>query len=594
MIRFADSIKKYTGPNPFSDSQARNYSDEKISNEFYPISTFWTLFNDQHEVLLGTRGCGKTFLLKMMRYSMLKRMTDIRAKDLVEKKEYLGLYVPMYLEVAALFNNLEMTSEMQILLFQVTFNCKLAQSLISELQVWLSEEDNDLTRIKLTSRIVRCMNKAWFEDDGDDIYTLYDIKNKIDGIFHNIDFQSPDVKTIPPVFKRQICSSLSVVKDQLSQIFDWQSEPTWIVCVDEAEFLNETLQKCINSFFRSDTNRIALKVATLPYYHTTLKTLIDTVSIVANNDFSYRVVDIDYNSVDYINLTNSLCKHRLKRRFNNEKECQSLEEFVGKENEDKLIDYFRKEVGKDNASREIIEAGIISAFSAQRRENAPQYTNKRKTIYDKFAPIYFVREMYKLNKFGNRIAGWYAGAPTIRKVSQGNPRLFIQIMNRLFETARVYQLTPKQQSKTIIEFSLNFCGLTAALEDQGPIINEMICGVASLIKQKTHNKNALIPIGNAFIIKYDTEDDFRNNKKWIECAIAHSRLVVSDIEKKEGITRETKYTLANPYAVYYWLPIRNDSPTNISLIRKDDGSYAIKEEPEQLTLFDFWEMEDEN
>ena len=75
-MKLSKRIKEYKGSNPFSDSQARNYSDNKLSSEFYPISQFWTLFNDQHEILLGTRGCGKTFLLKMMRYSMLKRFDD--------------------------------------------------------------------------------------------------------------------------------------------------------------------------------------------------------------------------------------------------------------------------------------------------------------------------------------------------------------------------------------------------------------------------------------------------------------------------------------------------------------------------------------
>ena len=80
--RIADSIRGSTQQNPFSDSQARNFSDTKLLNEFFPISNYWSLFNDQHEILLGTRGSGKTFLLKMMRYSILKRIEDQRAKQL--------------------------------------------------------------------------------------------------------------------------------------------------------------------------------------------------------------------------------------------------------------------------------------------------------------------------------------------------------------------------------------------------------------------------------------------------------------------------------------------------------------------------------
>ena len=63
MSRVADMVRGSNCQNPFSDSQARNFSDSKLINEFCPISNYWSLFNDQHEVLLGTRGSGKTFLL---------------------------------------------------------------------------------------------------------------------------------------------------------------------------------------------------------------------------------------------------------------------------------------------------------------------------------------------------------------------------------------------------------------------------------------------------------------------------------------------------------------------------------------------------
>ena len=96
MKRVADTFKNYLGANPFNDIQGRNFSDEKIIREFQPISKFWTLFNNQHEVIIGTRGSGKTFLLKMMRRSMLRQIDHPNAKSLVSKKEFLALYMPMH------------------------------------------------------------------------------------------------------------------------------------------------------------------------------------------------------------------------------------------------------------------------------------------------------------------------------------------------------------------------------------------------------------------------------------------------------------------------------------------------------------------
>ena len=57
--RYADKRFRTTYKNPLSDIQARTFSDIKISSEFVPTSLLWTLFNDQHEVVIGTRGNAK-------------------------------------------------------------------------------------------------------------------------------------------------------------------------------------------------------------------------------------------------------------------------------------------------------------------------------------------------------------------------------------------------------------------------------------------------------------------------------------------------------------------------------------------------------
>ena len=163
--------------------------------------------------------------------------------------------------------------------------------------------------------------------------------------------------------------------------------------------------------FRSDSKRIALKVATLPYYHITLETLKSDITVSAGNDFSYRVVDMKHDSKDFRNLTNSLCSHRMKTRFDPEINVETLEDFVGVYGKDDQIDYYRKEIGADASTYEVIEAEIINEFSEKRKQKAVDYPNPRKTVYDKFIPIFFTRRKYALSKKGNTKPGWYAGRP---------------------------------------------------------------------------------------------------------------------------------------------------------------------------------------
>ena len=597
-MRFSRKIKGTDGQNPFSDSQARNFSDQKVFSEFYPISLFWTLFNDQHEVLLGARGSGKTFLLKMMRYSMLKRINNDKARTLVKEKKYIAVYVPMHLEFVLPFNNKKLCKENMILLFQIAFNCYLGESLLTEVKSMLEDIEDELDRLRAQIEIIRAIEGFWFgETTG--ITDFDSLTNRVRKVYYSIDWDSPNIKDVPAVFKRQICSPLVAVQKTIIKNLMLSEEPTWIVCVDEAEFLNKTLQRCINGIFRSDSNRIALKIATLPFYHSTLETLEKGIDVSDGNDFNYTIVDMSYEDPDFIGLTNSLCSHRLKERFSSEEICATVEEFVGVEGKDDYIDYYRLEVGEDNAKQEIIKENIINSFGDTRKKGSQKYKNVRKSIFDKFAPIYYLREMKQLASKGNHKPGWYAGAKMIRRVSQGNPRLFIQVMSDLFEKAKNTELTAKAQHEVIYTFASNICSSTKALEVNGPKAYKNLDTIATKLSERVHGVH-LVTGGNTFILKFADPKDVEKELAWIELAIAYSRIVVDEKTKRNGITSKTKYTLGNAYSITYWIPMRNDDALNISLNEKTNNSYEVKSKRNktdnagdyhQLTLFEVTHVE---
>lgn len=591
MKRAADLVKGSDRHNPFSDSQARNFSDAKIISEFCPTSTYWSLFNDQHEVLLGTRGSGKTFLLKMMRYSMLKRIGDDRAQDLATKKEFIALYVPMYLEFVTHLTSSNSSEENQVQLFQFAFNCLLAQSLIVEITEILSEEPNAINRALKNAAITTELNSVWFNDGGKDVSDLFSLKSKLNKLFYGFDVLSSDINRAPAVFKRQIGNSLLAVKELIAHQLNLSEEPTWIICIDEAEFLSEPLQRCINSVFRSDSKRIALKVATLPFYHKTIETLEPNISVSSGNDFNYRIVDLKFDSNDFINLTNSLCSSRLKSRFDPSIVVEKLEDFVGAYGRDDQIDYYREEVGVEASTYETIINGILSERSVKKKK-IEDYRNPRKEVFDKFAPIFYVREMYKLSRCGNSKPGWYAGSQMIRKISQGNPRAFIQIMNKLFEKARASELTPKAQHGVIMDYVKEFCEATQALESNGPTMYSELKKIAEILHIHVHGKN-IISSGSNFILKFDSDTSFCNAKKWLRQAIAYSRISINDDTPGKDINIDTEYLLANTYAAMYWIPMRADtSVKHINISGSQVLSYTVNIpnkkfiDSEQLSLFE--------
>lgn len=576
MMRIADEVKGYTQQNPFSDSQARNFSDTKLISEFCPVSNYWSLFNDQHEVLLGTRGSGKTFLLKMMRYSMLKRIDNEQAREIAQKKEYIALYVPMYLEFVTHLTNSRTTEDKQIQLFQFAFNCLLAQSLLIEIKEILSEEEDKIQWAKKSRSLASDLNEIWFNEKPNGVSDLFSLTIKIEKLFYNFDLQTGDMSVIPPIFKRPIGASLLAAKDLIVYHLGLKEEPTWIICIDEAEFLSETLQRCINNVFRSDSKRIALKVATLPFYHSTLKTLDPNVSVSVGNDFNYRVVDMKYDDQDFCRLTDSLVAHRLKTRFKPDVTVERLEDFLGTIGSDAQIDYYREEVGAESSTYDAIIQEILKEFSEERRNTAADYEDKRKPVYDKFAPIFYIRKMYDLSKQGNTKPGWYAGSQMVRKIAQGNPRAFIQIMNNLFEKARHSVLTPKAQHGVLMEYAHSFCESTQALESNGPTMYRDLKTIAKVLHDNVHG-DTLKMVGSNFVLKFDNDRSFTYAKKWLQQATAYSRITVAEDALKTGIKNDTEYALSNVYAAEYWIPMRSETtPKRISIRDNQVATYVIK------------------
>ena len=588
--------KKITVPissaNPFTDSQARNYSGEKVLTEFCPISKYWSLFNDQHELIVGSRGCGKTLLLKMMRYSMLSKLTDDRAKKLTDEKSFIAFYVPLHLEYIKKLSDSTLSKKLKVSWFRFSFNCLLAQSIIIEISQIISDlKNDDFEKINLEYIVANDIDKCWGIMPDQPVFQFEKLRDKVDKLYYTTDPLSQDLDKIPYSFMHSLGSSLSSISNILCDAL--QISPTWIVCVDEAEFAEECYQECINTVFRSDTGRIAFKVATLHFYHKTRLTLDDNISVMDGQDFKCTIVDMKHDDPDYVSVTDSLVRTRLASVDILVDGLRDILETIGTDN---YIDYYSKEMKYDKYPRELLEEGIISQLSNKsKNHNADKSQQEiKKPVIDKLAPIFYMREIYKLTKTGSRIPGWYAGVSMARRISQGNPRVFIRIMSGIFDSAKGKKLplAVKQQHKCMMDFAESFCKETQTLEKIGPEAKQYLEYIAKELHNQSHQAE-IRAAGTTFIINKKT--DTQKHKVWLEKAVAFSRLTIDEGSLKTQIDAETVYQLSNTYAAAYWIPMRvHSSPSSISLPENVDFTYKIRKskdikektnENEQISLF---------
>lgn len=572
-IRYADRLFRTTYQNPFSDIQARTFSDMKISSEFVPTSLFWTLFNDQHEVVIGTRGSGKTILMRMMRYSMLKSIPHNKARELVAEKKFFALYVPMRYEFTESISSPKLSTEQQDAWFCFAVNCLIADSLIVELKSLLSDYSVD-EQLELEFKLTRKISDMWGIDNYLSKADLNELRTAVRKIYNMHSPRQPLPESVPPVFLSSLCSALAAVNIEISNILHFSTQPTWIICVDEAEFLRPNQMNCISKVMRSESQHIAIKIADLPYYHDMSCPEGRKIHATVGNDYKLTLVKIS--EKEFIDLTNMLCRTRLQPYYG-EKDQITLETFVGSVGNDDYLDYFKNEFPKTSSELDI-RNGILSTISEGRRKTASRTTDAKvlsQSIFKKLAPIYYLREMYKRTQRGNSKPGWFAGAKMIRRISNGNPRLFLRIMDALFYKAQSSKLTPKIQSETLYAFSAKYCSETESLEDCGPEIAKKLNAIAEKFKVTTHN-DELKESGTTFRF---VDSEFEKQRKWTEIAIANSRLFVDEISLLNGLTSNSVFELSNVYATYYWLPMRRNS--NCPRISVSEGD---EEKPYSYTI----------
>lgn len=549
----------FQGGNPFRESQAREYPANKATSEFYPTNIFRSLFNEQNEILVGTRGSGKTILLRMLSYTNLREIRgDAAITEIVAKKSFLGFYVPLHLE---LIRRIRDNPHKRVQYFTFSLNCSAAEALLNEIQVLLQDcFDDPYKRREVESEILRSLIEAWQIPLTKNPATISDFQWMLNIYYVQTPQWIDKEEDKIPVLARSVLMPIRFILQRLTRLLCLDENNTqWLACIDEAEFLPEIYIQALNTFLRSEKRPLTVKIATLPFEHSTRDTLeVGTKIEPDGNDFNYRKIDYDPDSDDFRHLTNHIVRVRLSKC---QIETSTLEEFVGVVGQDEGIDYYRLEFGETESSREKVldkireslPSGRIARFDRLRSEP----TEMNQQYLKKYSPVLYVREMRKADSDGNRAVGWFAGAKIFRRVADGNSRRFIQLMNELVQCAIEKDLSPRNQHRVTFKFCRRTNAAIPDLPKHGLLAKECIDSVGKMLCARTHD-GPLYEAGCEFKIDVqllghpDVQDAFQT-------AVAYSHVILPDTVF-DAINANTHLRLSYLNAVCYWLPMRKGDP----------------------------------
>jgi hypothetical protein len=359
----AFKVKQYTGQNPFKYSQARDFPLQKLNNEFVPTPKFWNRFNVSNEILIGTRGSGKTILLRMMTYSSQVSIakgpfsSQLKSEVWAHGVSYIGFYIPLRLrvlrEIGAADNDIEERRR-----FSFLFNCVAASAIIDEVYAIIHEKFQDEVDALIKEReLIDKLKSAWGLAADERTPTLRFLQEKIDRLFDGVradwDFQRGN-HTFDAALLEPIISILPI----LNNIFDFDKNQTaWVACFDEAEYLNKNLQRVLNTVMRSESRGLSVKIATLPFHYNEFRTEADEEYVQAEgDDFRFESIDYAWNENIFIDLTDYLVGTRLAQTRLFEEFPENLESFVGEASSKDLVSLYRTVFPKvgDDAIREMV------------------------------------------------------------------------------------------------------------------------------------------------------------------------------------------------------------------------------------------------
>ena len=504
--------------NAFETENARNELPENLPVNFVWTQNFTRLLNRKNHVVLGSRGSGKTALIKMLAHNYLSRSDDDRAKKIIKKKSVIGCYVPMRLEwVGAILNKSWFSDDEVKRLFQWRLNITVCLSFINTLESCVraysgeTGEDPVLLEKKICSDVARDLLNS------EKCYSF----TKLSQLMEDVEFakqqsmlsskyghSSPSSDTIGLVFDMALFQPLKRMRGILKRYIAFPNDASWLICLDEAEFLDARFQKIINSYMRTDSGDLFFKITTMPYRHYTLDTEMP-VPLKNGDDFEYIYIDASHDlkrrrrkdiaktqaseAGSTAEFIDRLLKNRLRKSgvgFDVNIEHLLGESELLDSSPNRMLDYW-----SDKGSPIY---GLLEAFANPATKRRAKQLFGTKAFYDQIARKMtgaLVLRSAVLNSAGARKLDIYSGYSMLIRCSDGNPRRAIHLFRRMLESspeaigmAGIKPIEPAAQNAVFEQYAALTLEKARPEYIEGRSIHEFIRSIGQALKSKLHDE----------------------------------------------------------------------------------------------------------
>lgn len=611
--------------NLFEIDNARNLSRHELVETFIPTQAFWRLLSAKHNVVLGARGQGKTALAKMISHDHLALMaqtqSEPRAQAVVSAQEFIGIYLPTRLEwVGGLKNKSWLNERQREGLFQWRLNIASCIAFIPIAGSCISTYvDGRANQAKAERDLTNQLSKDWLAEETlcfDDLLQLRrhledtDYRKQIQLLRERAMGNLPDGELpVGIAFDLELFTPLRQGIRQLARILSINPDCTWLLCLDEAEFLEEMDHRIINSHMRAYPDNLFIKLTTMPYCHYTLATNIGA-ALVPGQDFAYVNMDSDR----VLNARASGDPDTIGTRFGrtlfrrlteasdtqveaaSDRELPRITDVLG---ESELLDPRREDWGADSENMQLLEryASPETVERARRLAGTPSFAP---SISRKINGALQLRKQVDELK-GNGALTAYSGARMAIRCGDDNPRHMIKIFNalrmlhsrqqtKLIRVRRASLISPEDQTRAMRTLSTNTLNQYRSFPIVGPALHAFLRMLGDYMHENLHNRPLTTDQVTSVTIDKNVSDE---DWKLVCVAVGHGLLHpnVGSGNPDEMPWREGTFHLAYAFAPHFLLLPRRGKAASLTAIQRSGGmTRRAKEaaptlESDQFTLF---------
>jgi|GEM_PF-1418561 len=508
----------------YDSFNAKYLSYQDVAESFVSNDEFFQLTRNNSILLMGSRGCGKTTLLKMLTPAGLNYWDGVEADSVKKEINFTAVYIPSDIQWKNQFNYLN-----QCLIGREGFVEAITQFLFaSNIQIALCKTFNSVIafgqysenqKLDLQYEVCKALSKVWRISenviptfDSIEIEILEKVRN-INSLIKqkifrndliNLEREAPDY--IFDNFFDLVRLGCTIFEQKLKLVENHK----WALCFDELEIVPKFIQLELIRYLRSVDQKYLFKLTTTPLFH------LENAELEATQGNDFSTIKLWVYDEAGLKRWQHFCRKLLLNRFEkayNRKDLDfetifgkyTLDDIIKEElnelksKDKKLIGYkgtFKSGLGKDSSMNFLFKRLVqidpsFKDFLEKRNIDTTDPFSYDPAVQKSVFLKYKVDAIYRLVYRGRtrKTPAIHYGVPYIFDICDGNPRLVIGLIDEILQKSKfdfdnVKTISKQDQSRIVYDASDKYYNLIKNHPDSTIVVKNNDTNLAAHLLDK--------------------------------------------------------------------------------------------------------------